>query len=250
MIRLLALDLDGTLVRKDGSYDPRDLAAVADARRRGIEVLLATGRLIGGTAPVARDLALTAPMVCADGATIARPDGELVHEDTIDPGIGASIVATMEKAGLHPFVFDHHACTRRTRASRPPSTRAHGRPTFGSTRAAPGTTTSSRCSSAWASRHPLLRCARISNAASAPRSTCSTSVPDRHVGGADREARRVRREARVRRVATSLGLDVSETACVGDWYNDVPMFETVGRSFVMAARPRGRREGVRRSLPR
>jgi hydroxymethylpyrimidine pyrophosphatase-like HAD family hydrolase len=34
MIRLLALDLDGTLVRKDGSYDPRDLAAVAEARSR------------------------------------------------------------------------------------------------------------------------------------------------------------------------------------------------------------------------
>ena len=68
MIRLLALDLDGTLVKTDGSYDPRDLEAIAEARRRGIEVLLATGRLIGGTAPVARDLSLTAPMVCADGA--------------------------------------------------------------------------------------------------------------------------------------------------------------------------------------
>jgi Cof subfamily protein (haloacid dehalogenase superfamily) len=236
MIRLLALDLDGTLVKKDGSYDPRDLAAVAEARRRGIEVLLATGRLIGGTAPVARDLALTAPMVCADGATIARPDGELVHEETIDPAIGASIVAAMEKAGLHPFVFDHHG-VHATHA---------GEPIAFHTRAwSPDVRFYTQLVD-----HEVITML-LGLGEEAPVAAVRADLEREHGAAIDvlhfgfrtgtwavRIVKRgVSKGSAVRRVATSLGLDLSETACVGDWFNDVPMFETVGRSFVMAGAP-------------
>ena len=43
-IRLIATDLDGTLLRSDGTVSDRTLASIAAARRAGIEVVPATGR--------------------------------------------------------------------------------------------------------------------------------------------------------------------------------------------------------------
>jgi Cof subfamily protein (haloacid dehalogenase superfamily) len=236
MIRLLALDLDGTLVKKDGSYEPRDLRAIAEARRRGIEVLLATGRLIGGTAPVARDLALTAPMVCADGATIARSDGELLGEETIDPILGASIVGSMERSGLHPFVFDHHL-VHATDA---------GEPIAFHTRAwSPDVRFYARL----LDQNVITMLLGLGE--EAPVAAVRADLERDHGDAIDvlhfgfrtgtwavRIVKRgVSKGSAVRKVAASLGLDVSEAACVGDWYNDVPMFETVGRSFAMCGAP-------------
>jgi Cof subfamily protein (haloacid dehalogenase superfamily) len=236
MIRLLALDLDGTLVKKDGSYDPRDLAAIADARARGVEVLIATGRLIGGTAPVARDLGLTAPMVCADGATLATPQGELLDEETIDRHLGASLIAAMEVGGLHPFVFDHH---------RVHATEA-GEPVAFHTRAwSPDVQYYERLLDM-----PVITML-LGLGTEEPVAAVRAAIEREHGDAIDvlhfgfrtgtwavRIVKRgVSKGSAVMKVAASRGLARGETACVGDWYNDIPMFDAVGRSFVMAGAP-------------
>jgi len=50
-IRLLALDMDGTLLRSDGSVSPRNQAAVAACLERGIVVVLASGRFYPAIVP-------------------------------------------------------------------------------------------------------------------------------------------------------------------------------------------------------
>jgi len=44
MYKMLVLDLDGTLLRNDKSVSPENALAVNDARRRGLKIVLATGR--------------------------------------------------------------------------------------------------------------------------------------------------------------------------------------------------------------
>jgi hydroxymethylpyrimidine pyrophosphatase-like HAD family hydrolase len=68
---MIALDLDGTLVRADGSVDPRDAAALRAARRAGVVVVIATGRLVAGALSVARALPIDGPLLCADGRLAA-----------------------------------------------------------------------------------------------------------------------------------------------------------------------------------
>jgi hydroxymethylpyrimidine pyrophosphatase-like HAD family hydrolase len=41
----------------------------------------------------------------------------------------------------------------------------------------------------------------------------------------------------MRWIAQHEGLTLEETVCVGDWINDVPMFDVAGRSFVMGQAP-------------
>lgn len=89
MIRLLALDLDGTLMDDDmvikGSRVPR---AIARAQERGVVVTLATGRMFDFVLPFARDLGITAPLICYQGGLIQAPDSRVpLYRATMDPSL-------------------------------------------------------------------------------------------------------------------------------------------------------------------
>jgi HAD superfamily hydrolase (TIGR01484 family) len=68
--KLLALDVDGTLIGRDGVLRPRTAEAVARAAAAGIRPVLCTGRRYRRALPVARQLGLEAPVVCNSGALV------------------------------------------------------------------------------------------------------------------------------------------------------------------------------------
>ncbi len=75
---LVALDVDGTIMSFDGRISDDVRAAVTDLRAAGAQVVLATGRAVTGTLPVARQLGLdTGWVVCSNGAVTARLDPAL-----------------------------------------------------------------------------------------------------------------------------------------------------------------------------
>lgn len=66
--RLIALDVDGTILNPVGQLSPRVIAAVQAAQARGVTVALATARRWTGAAPIARALGLRGPLILYDGA--------------------------------------------------------------------------------------------------------------------------------------------------------------------------------------
>src|SRR2546423_10161810 len=68
MIRLLALDMDGTLLDSRGQLSERNRRAISLARERGVEVALVTGRRFRDARPLALELALDAPLISHNGA--------------------------------------------------------------------------------------------------------------------------------------------------------------------------------------
>lgn len=86
--RLVALDIDGTLVDADNAIAPVVETAVGNAIAAGVHVVLSTGRGLIGTRPVAQRLGLHKPyLVCSNGAVTARlhPETELLDLVTFDP---------------------------------------------------------------------------------------------------------------------------------------------------------------------
>lgn len=75
-IRLLALDIDGTLVGDDLVLRERTLEAIRATVRRGVNVSIVTGRMISSAMGFAEELGLRDPIVGFQGALIrAMPDG-------------------------------------------------------------------------------------------------------------------------------------------------------------------------------
>src|SRR6185437_7159453 len=73
--RMLALDVDGTLLDLDGTLRPRTAEAVARAARAGIRPVLCTGRCYRRAWPIAEQLGLDAPLVCNSGAIVKESAG-------------------------------------------------------------------------------------------------------------------------------------------------------------------------------
>jgi 5-amino-6-(5-phospho-D-ribitylamino)uracil phosphatase len=70
--RLLALDIDGTLLRTDKALSPRTRRAVDDARATGIRLVLVTGRRYPSARKVAEDLGGDVPLVLHNGALVVE----------------------------------------------------------------------------------------------------------------------------------------------------------------------------------
>ena len=96
MIRLVALDIDGTLLEPGAHVSslPGDAmtTAVTQLRARGIAVVLASGRMFPGTASVARHLGIDQPLICQQGASVHNQDGSLRHGYSIDEGIALELL--------------------------------------------------------------------------------------------------------------------------------------------------------------
>ena len=67
-IRLIALDLDGTLLDSRGRVGERNRAALDEARARGVGVALVTGRRFRDARPLALELGLDVPVIAHNGA--------------------------------------------------------------------------------------------------------------------------------------------------------------------------------------
>ena len=112
-IRLIALDIDGTLVGEDLVIGERTFAAIGEARRRGIAVSLVTGRMATSAMPFAVALGLTGPLVAQQGALIRAmpgPDskglGRLLYHRPLRPEVAVEIVRWCRARELVPH-FNH-----------------------------------------------------------------------------------------------------------------------------------------------
>ena len=75
-VRLIALDIDGTLLDSQWQLPEANRTAIAEATQRGIEVALVTGRRYDFAMPVARKLDSPLTMIVNNGALIRSKDGE------------------------------------------------------------------------------------------------------------------------------------------------------------------------------
>ncbi|GKX54297.1 pyridoxal phosphatase [Leminorella grimontii] len=65
--QIIALDLDGTLLTSQKQILPESLSALAEARRQGVKVVIATGRHHVAIHPFYQALALDTPAICCNG---------------------------------------------------------------------------------------------------------------------------------------------------------------------------------------
>lgn len=79
-IRLLALDLDGTLLTPERKLSPRSIEALKKAQESGLIVCLASGRAVSTIRPFANEASVVGPIVSANGAYLLDESGaEILH---------------------------------------------------------------------------------------------------------------------------------------------------------------------------
>lgn len=110
MIRLLATDLDGTLVDRSGHIAEEDVAALRRARQMGVIVVVATGRMPTIIEHFLERLEVTEtePVVGAQGAVVALRNGDILHTLTLPRPVAEAGAELAETMGATPVFYTTH----------------------------------------------------------------------------------------------------------------------------------------------
>ncbi len=105
-IRLIAIDLDGTLIDDRLTVAPRVKEALAAAQARGVIVTLASGRMFRAMQPFAQELNIQAPLICYQGGLVRHP----VTEETtfhlpVPTPMAQEVVALARARGIQVNAF-------------------------------------------------------------------------------------------------------------------------------------------------
>lgn len=109
--RLLALDIDGTLVNSRDELTAATVAAIERACNAGIRVVLATGRRYSRALPLVEPLKLHVPLISASGALIKDPiDHRTLFRATFLPGVLEATLRTVAAAGYEAVLYGDTYC--------------------------------------------------------------------------------------------------------------------------------------------
>ncbi len=107
--RLVALDLDGTCLDTGQRLAPRTAETVRAAVAAGTTVVIATGRMYRSALPWAREMGVTAPLLCYQGALVReqpRPGGDgapgpVLFEDPVAPAAAERALVIAREGNWH-----------------------------------------------------------------------------------------------------------------------------------------------------
>ena len=240
-IRLIALDIDGTLVSDDLVIGPRTRAAVRAAAAQGVAVSLVTGRMVSSALRFARELELTAPIVGYQGGLIREIPprgstrvGKLLVHSPLSAAVARDVVTWTRAQGLDPHV--NHLERFILRADDP---RADDYSAFMGAQAelVPDIVA--------AIRHPVTKVLAVGEPpmphdvapAARERFAGIADVTISHPRFLEFVAPGVSKGRAIRYLARRLGVPLAATMAIGDQWNDLEMLAEVGHGTAMPTAP-------------
>ena len=106
-IRLLAIDIDGTLLNSQFQIPAANLQSLRHAHQAGVEIILVTGRRHTFALPIAEQLGFDLYLISSNGAVTRSLSGELFHRDLLPVATARELCAAMrEYRGNTVLTFD------------------------------------------------------------------------------------------------------------------------------------------------
>ena len=104
VIKMIALDLDGTLLNSQKRISADDIATLVEAHERGIRIVPVTGRNYSFALPVAEMLPFDTPLVTTNGAIIRSRTGETYMRQLLPESNAREILAAVEEFHAYTVV--------------------------------------------------------------------------------------------------------------------------------------------------
>lgn len=241
MFRLIAVDLDGTLLDSKRTIAEENRQAFAACIEQGVRIAIVTGRRFPAARPYIDELPIDPIVVANSGAIIkAGVDGPLLRRRLLSRALAEAVLEIAKSAGIEPVVHDGpdaegHLILRDV---------ARGLPHIGrylhQTTPAPTWVPSIRlerdpvqigfAASVTAIRELAARLSTEVNDISLAR----TEYPLEALALLDVLAVDANKSASLRFLSHHLDIPLSETLAIGDNWNDLDMLETAGLGVVMA----------------
>jgi Cof subfamily protein (haloacid dehalogenase superfamily) len=227
-VRLAAIDLDGTLLRSDGTISQRSRDAIRAARDKGIVVVIVTARGPSSVAELAHDAGIEGSAICSNGGLIIDlATGSVIRERLIETEFAIRLVHEL-RARLPGIAFavEHAQFTHEpgfaTNWALPPETRVADAIELLDSPAAK-----------LLMLHTSHELDAILAVARDVAGDAATVVLSGNIA-VEVTAVGVNKAAGLADVAEELGIDAKDVVAFGDYPNDVPMLAWAGRGVAVA----------------
>lgn len=99
-IRVIVVDVDGTLLNNQHEVTPRVEKAIKAAIAKGVQIVLATGKTRTATLKLIEQFDLKTPGICLQGLAIYDENGAIRHQTTLDPTLARQALTFIEDRGF------------------------------------------------------------------------------------------------------------------------------------------------------
>lgn len=101
MIKMIATDIDGTILPYHGEFSQKTKDCVKKLNEIGIKVILVTGRMHSSATPLAAQLGLNLPIISYQGGLIKDMDGKTLFQTELNSDIAKEIIQWGRKNNVH-----------------------------------------------------------------------------------------------------------------------------------------------------
>ncbi|WP_100487238.1 Cof-type HAD-IIB family hydrolase [Sporolactobacillus pectinivorans] len=108
MVKLIAMDMDGTLLNGHRGISWDNLKALRFARSKGVTLAIASGRAFFDIKNLMREIDMETHIIGTNGATIHTIDGKLLGADALDRSEALAVVAELVKQNYYIGVYSEH----------------------------------------------------------------------------------------------------------------------------------------------
>lgn len=104
--KLVAIDMDGTLLNSRNQVSKRTKIAIREAMDRGVYILLSTGRILKSATKYSEELGLKNPMITCNGAIIVDENNKIIYERPMEREIVREIIDLLDKKDIYYHFYD------------------------------------------------------------------------------------------------------------------------------------------------
>ena len=238
--RMLVLDLDGTVLSRQGTLDPIDVAAALALQRAGIEVTIATGRLFTGTQWVARALGVRGSIAVMNGSELIDAEtGEVRRGHYVDRPHRQTMAEVFAEEGLSTLIVFG------SRAIHVGQHDAQHAPYLTTWTEDVNVHRDLKDSAAWRAGTDIVAVGTLGEhrAVASAQARLRDALPEpldsvtfqTHAGSTFLKLRHAEEDkgTALARLAAERGLTAEATVAVGDWLNDLPMLRRAGLGLAL-----------------
>ena len=208
-IKLIALDMDGTLLNRRQEVSDRNRKAIKEAEQEGVHVILSTGRAFATCSEYAKSLELSSYLVTVNGSEIYNEEGKLIEQKAFEPDIMEWLVELSKANGTYHWAV---SCDQVYRDQLPEDLAASKWLKFGYD------TKDDRV------REQILKQLQEKGGLEITNSS-PTNIEVNAAG--------VNKALAIRTVCSRLGLNMDQVMAVGDSLNDIAMIKEAGIGVAM-----------------
>ncbi|MBQ8168581.1 HAD family hydrolase [bacterium] len=101
MIKMVATDIDGTILNWDGEFSPRVVKCIQELNSKGVKVVLVTGRMHSSAVPILNKLGLLTPIVSYQGGLVKDSNNVVLYQADLAINTAKQIIKWARKNNVH-----------------------------------------------------------------------------------------------------------------------------------------------------